>query len=49
MKNQGQGQQLYRGNDNKKVKITQSEKIDNFIKKMKLKAAKDASARGTHA
>ena len=34
---------MYRSSENKKPKITQIEKRDNFIKKLKLKAANDAA------
>ena len=37
MKNQG-GQGLYRGGENKKVKLTKSEKVFNAIQKDRLKA-----------
>ena len=39
-------QMMFRGNDNKKPKITQAEKVHNFVQKMKRKAAKDALAKG---
>ena len=38
MRNQG-GQGLYRGGENKQAKPTKSEKVSDFIRKMRLKAA----------
>jgi len=38
MRNQG-GQGLYRGGENKKAKPTKAEKVSDFIRKMRIKAA----------